>query len=123
MSGFHSGDDDPRGLALDGTTGYVVDSNNAGTSDGIDYIYQWQTDVSEGEQVLLSDAAPFALSSVVIRNGELIVADDGGLTSTNGGLYTVQDLSGTPLLQPMSVTGSFLNPGALEVDPLGGLAW
>ncbi|MCA9283703.1 MAG: hypothetical protein KDA22_00705 [Phycisphaerales bacterium] len=120
VTGFHSGDDDPVGMAtapadytgplLVPGEAVVVDRGNS----GLDEIWRWSTAVPEGETVLHADNGTLGdATDVAISQSTIFIID----RAAPGRIWTVnKDATLTQL-----VTSSPLsNPGGLTIDPLTG---
>lgn len=123
VSGFHSGDDDPVGMAIApldfagpviGPGGVLsVDEGN----NGDDEIWGWSAQTSEGEFVIHDDDGTlFIPVDVAIGQSEVYIVDE-GLAQ----IFLIEDAMGA--LNPINTAIPLLRPTAITFDPVTGLLY
>ncbi len=124
VSGFHSGDDDPVGMAFAplGYQGEDVEDGEVRLVDrgynGPDEVWQFWSDESEGEtrvhadNGLLEDAV-----DVTIGDAGVFVADRSGGPNGSGRLFRLENDGSLAEI----VTTEVINPTGLAMDPVSGL--
>jgi hypothetical protein len=122
VSGMHSGDDDPIGMAIAPATyagsvllpgeALVVDRGN----NGLDEVWRWSPDVAQGETPAHSDDGTLVDAlDVAIDDTTVWIVDGGG--TANGAIY---QLAADGSLAPFTTSEALADPVAIAVDPLTG---
>ncbi len=120
VSGWHSGDDDPVGMAFlptgaspEGSFGpaFMIDRGNSGP----DEIWNWSPDSSQGETVLHADNGTLddALDITADAEGNVWVVDTAG--ANPGVIYEVDGLGN---LTPLTLSENIESPAGVVADPL-----
>ncbi len=123
VAGFHSGDDDPLGLAIAPSDytgnvvnpgeGVVVDFGSGGPAE----IWRWSPDSPEGETVLHVDDGTFINPIDVAISKDTIYVVDRGPSDAPGAIYVV-GVGG--VLTPLATSVPMEEPEGITIDPVTG---
>jgi hypothetical protein len=119
VAGFHSGDDDPGGMAIAPLDyrGRVLAPGSGVVTDygfnGLDEIWKWSPSVAEGESALHTDNGTLVDAyDIAVSRDRIYVVDNGG--GANGAVYEV-GLAGA--LTPIAIRTALPEPTSIAVDP------
>jgi hypothetical protein len=122
VSGWHSGDDDPVGMAIAPATyaGSVLSPGEALVTDrghnGLDEIWRWSPDIAEGETAAHADDGTLVDALDVAIDDTTVWIVDGGL-GADGAIY---QLAADGTLTPLPTTSVLADPVGIAIDPLTG---
>lgn len=122
VSGFHSGDDDPIGLAIApaGYTGGVLSPGEALVVDrgysGADEVWRWSPDTAEGEVLVHADSG-LLVDAVDVSIDEATVYIVDTKEAASGVIY-VMGAGGA--LTPLATSGPIADPLGIAADPATG---
>jgi hypothetical protein len=122
VSGMHSGDDDPIGMAIAPPTyigtvllpgeALVVDRGNSGP----DEIWRWSPAIAEGETAAHVDSGTLVDALDVAIDDTTVWIVDGGL----GAVGAIYQLNADGSLTSFATSAPLADPAAITIDPLNG---
>lgn len=122
VSGLHSGDDDPVGMAIAPADysgdvlapgeALVVDRGNS----GLDEIWRWSPDVAQGETVLHADDGTLVDAVDVAIDATSVYVVDTGLAAAG----TIYEVGAGGSLTALSTSVALADPSGITVDPWNG---
>jgi hypothetical protein len=120
VSGFHSGDDDPVGIAIapDNYTGAVLSPGQALVVDrgynGLDEVWRFSTSSAQGAVRVHADNGVLVDAVDVAINSTTVLIADRGSEAVDGHLYILDSGGG---LTELATSIAFPSPEGIAVDP------